>query len=135
MTSVPSPDSLLIPIKGSNIFSLAYLYRTLQTVRENMLLLWMKGTNHDSSYVTFVSRKNTIARYSVSKWSIIEEVHHFNKIMKSAVWNFEGGYWTVPILPIAQSERKSKWNKPLAMIQAFLIPIAVICFDLWKAAL
>lgn len=36
-----------------------------------------------------------------------------------------GGYWTVPILPIAKDQRQIKWNKPLAMIQAFLIPTAV----------
>ena len=36
-----------------------------------------------------------------------------------------GGYWTIPILPINRDEYKLKWNKPLAMIQAFLIPIAV----------
>ena len=36
-----------------------------------------------------------------------------------------GGYWTVPQLPINKEERNSKWNKPLAMIQGFLVPIAV----------
>ena len=36
-----------------------------------------------------------------------------------------GGYWTIPILPINKDLYKQKWNKPLAMIQAFLIPIVV----------
>jgi sodium/potassium/calcium exchanger 6 len=39
-----------------------------------------------------------------------------------------GGYWTIPILPINRDHYKSKWNKPLAMIQAFLIPIAFLVF-------
>lgn len=36
-----------------------------------------------------------------------------------------GGYWTIPVLPIDSDLYKKKWNKPLAMIQAFLIPFAV----------
>ena len=36
-----------------------------------------------------------------------------------------GGYWTIPILPINKELYKQKWNKPLAMIQSFLIPIVV----------
>ena len=39
-----------------------------------------------------------------------------------------GGYWTIPVLPIDSDLYKEKWNKPLAMIQAFLIPFAVSPF-------
>ena len=39
-----------------------------------------------------------------------------------------GGYWTIPVLPIDSDLYKEKWNKPLAMIQAFLIPFAVSLF-------
>jgi len=42
-----------------------------------------------------------------------------------------GGYWTIPNLPIAKAEYASKWNKPLAMIQSFLIPI-VFCIFLYQ---
>ena len=43
-----------------------------------------------------------------------------------------GGYWTIPILPIAKSEYSKKWNKPLAMIQSFLIPIVVSSISIFR---
>lgn len=54
--------------------------------------------------------------------------HTFEKIRLQKINSMHknlGGHWTVPQLPIPKDERNSKWNKPLAMIQAFLVPIAV----------
>ena len=41
----------------------------------------------------------------------------------------KGGRWTIPQLPINNDKRQAVWNKPLAMIQAFLVPI-VVCWIL-----
>ena len=35
--------------------------------------------------------------------------------------------WTIPVLPLDRKLYDEKWNKPLAMIQAFLIPTTVSC--------
>ncbi|CBY22021.1 unnamed protein product [Oikopleura dioica] len=42
-----------------------------------------------------------------------------------------GGRWTIPQLPINNDKRQAVWNKPLAMIQAFLVPI-VFCVFLYQ---